>query len=305
MVHNVGYGYPVYLQIFVMFYGKAICDFINLSFRHDKELRNRYLIRNRHKSWDLLEDGGLGMVIVVYCQGICFGMYALLKPNAPFVHSSFLTEIGWSIWAQIPFKIYESYMLINCWHVILSPWLPMNAGGYSLLRWVDELAPTKRNMPGTINQKTLDNLREDRNSYLIFKHLEILTNRLNAIITIWICGVTFYMGKLIRIYMGYATIKLAISGTLPLREYVVYPTSCAFLFILLQITFPEGEKFHTAIVCYTRKMKYHANRILRKRCRAFRPMGLWMMEFFCVQRGACVQVLFDVFDEIADVVISF
>ncbi|CAL8146039.1 unnamed protein product [Orchesella dallaii] len=307
LFNMVGFGYPVYLQIFLMFYGKAVCGFFNLSIKNDKKLRQRYWNQNRGRSMDLLETGGLAMIVVVNLQGFCFSMYALLKPTTPFAHCSLLIELGWPMWAQIPVKIYETYMLINCCHVILSVWLTLVAGGYSVLRWANELVPEKENR-ARIQRKALDTLRTETNSFSVYQSLEILTTMLNSIIKIWIAGVSFFVGKFIAInaiYMGYASVKLGMSGTLPMREYLVYPTSCFFLFVTLALLFPEAEKFNTATIEYTKKVKRHSNRILRKSFRALKPLALWITDGIRVQHGTFIEVLHDVIDEITDLVISF
>ncbi|CAL8146042.1 unnamed protein product [Orchesella dallaii] len=304
LFNMVGFGYPVYLQIFLVFYGKSVCDLFNLAIKYDQQLRQRYWNQNRRRNMDLLETGGMVMAVVVYFQGFCFSMYALLKPKTPFAHCSLLIELGWPMWAQIPVKIYETYMLINCWHVILSVWLTLVAGGYSVFRWVNELAPEEENRI-QIQQKALDTLRTETNSYSVYQSFEILTTMLNSIIKIWIAGVSFFVGKFIAIYMGYASIKLGMDGTLPMREYLVYPTSCIFLFVTLALLFPEAEKFSTATIEYTKKMKWHSNRTLRKRFRGLRPLAILITDAIRMQHGTFIEVLHDVIDEITDLVISF
>lgn len=40
----VGFGYPVYLQLYLMFYGEAFCNYFNQTVAYDKELRSKIIL---------------------------------------------------------------------------------------------------------------------------------------------------------------------------------------------------------------------------------------------------------------------
>ncbi len=44
----VGFGYPVYLQLYLMFYGEAFCNYFNQTVAYDKELRSKIIFNLFH-----------------------------------------------------------------------------------------------------------------------------------------------------------------------------------------------------------------------------------------------------------------
>ncbi|CAL8092593.1 unnamed protein product [Orchesella dallaii] len=301
----VGFGYPVYLQLYLMFYGKDFCNYFNQSVAYDQALRERYWKQKRKKSLDFLEASSSCVILFVYFQGVCFALYSLMKPSKPFFHCSLLMELGWPMWMQIPVKVYECYMFINCWHVIVSLWVTLLGASYPIARWPMELIDTKLNPDPNFVRKTKEELRTDSCSLPTYRSLYLLVCRLNDVAKIWIVGVSFFVGKFVGIYMAFATFKLGMEMTIPLKEYLAYPTSCFFLVILFALAAPEAEKVHITSDEYITKMKCQKTKILRRESSSLRHMAIWVYDFFCFERGTFSEVMYDSINEVGDLIISF
>lgn len=259
------------------------------------------------------------IVPFVYFQGICFGLFSLMKPSKPFFHCSILSELGWPISSQIPVKIYECYMFFNCWHVIVSVWLAISVPTYVLARMPFQLVQpedeqlylthkqlkVKKSRNPTQNYPTTDELRHISNSLPTYLHLVILCNRFNAVSRIWITGVSFFTGKLVAIYMGFATILLAIQQTLPWKEYMAYPTSCLFLGLLFAFVSPQAEALHTFSSAYIHQVKAQPNRVIRKIAQSLQPMAVWLLDILYFEMGTGIEMLHDIIGEIGDLLVGF
>lgn len=86
---------------------------------------------------------------------------------------------------------------------------------------------------------------------------------------------------------------------------MAYPTSCLFLGILFGFVSPEAERIHTFSSEYLHRLKNEPNRILRKSIRYLRPMAIWVCDTLYFQMGTGVEVVNNIAEEIADLVVGF
>lgn len=233
-----------------------------------------------------------------------------MRPSKPFFHCSLLMELDWPLIAQLPYKVFECYMFFNCWHVIVSTWLAVAVPGFALVKWIPELLLTEAEIlsqatPGSKRHKTTASIREMATSMEVYQHLFMLCNRLIAVTRTWLVGISYFTGKLVGIYMGYASLKLALDDSIPWKEYIAYPTSCLFILLFFGFASPEAEQLHTNATDFIHQLKCKpSNKQLRKTIRHTRPMAIWVIDIMYFRKGTGIEVVNDVIEEIADLIVG-
>ncbi|CAL8100068.1 unnamed protein product [Orchesella dallaii] len=265
-----------------------------MTMQLDHNLRDQYY--DKRRSLSTLELGFLTVLPSCYLQGISFVLFGLFRPDLPFFHCSLLKELGWPLWAQIPIKLYESFMLINCWNVIAPVWLIFLTPGYSIFGWTHELPQSKRTF------QTFETLRKYQNSVKVYKYLQILSDHLLRPVKTYLLGVSFFVGSIVVVMMGYATVREL--GETPMPQYLAYPTSWLFVALIFSFVGTEAERWNMSSMTYLRDLKQIPSKQLKMEGRSFRPMVMKISDVQSATKGFTVSKLNHACDAIIDLLVS-
>ncbi|CAL8100074.1 unnamed protein product [Orchesella dallaii] len=117
---------------------------------------------------------------------------------------------------------------------------------------------------------TFETLRKYQNSVKVYKYLQILSDRLLGAVKNYLVGVSFFVGSIVVVMVGYASVREL--GETPLPQYLAYPTSWLFLALIFTFVGTEAERWNMSSITYLRDLKQVPSKQLKKEGRSLRPM---------------------------------